>query len=225
MPIPLLLHPAHSPDLTKWAFTMVEGFTGGRAGWIDGDGKFTAASPTVSVGPFGGNPPLFESVGFDGAGNFYYRSKPEQGAGEMFKLPAGSTGNAQKIDASADAGIPSLNYDGTMLFGCPQQSRWLGQNAVAVQVSGVQIGKAAVTGADERGCPVLGPPTGLLPDTNTAPVAQPVAAPDGSRIAFRYLGTDLYTVATDGTSPPAKVDLSSSAKEMLSRGVLFVGWI
>ncbi|WP_125078778.1 hypothetical protein [Mycobacterium sp. P7213] len=227
-PVPPINRSAFSPDLTKLTFMMIDGPTSTRAGWINNNGHFTAASPSVELGPFGGTAPSFESVGFDGAGNFYFRSTPTpQGSSELYRLPAGSTTDAQKIDAPTGTITPPLNYDGTMLFGCSGQPQWLGQNAVAVKMSLVQIGKSAVTGADDHGCPTFGPPIGLLPDTNTSPVHEPVAAPDGSRVAFKYQDTEsfeLYIVAADGASQPTKVQLSDIAADQFSRSIM-MGWL
>jgi hypothetical protein len=60
---------AASPDLTKFAVTsMANGQS--AAGWIDSSGQFTAVTASVAGGPFGGNPPSYSAIGFDGAGNY-----------------------------------------------------------------------------------------------------------------------------------------------------------
>ena len=86
-----------SPDLTKFAVTsMVNGQS--AAGWIDSSGQFTAVTTSAALGAFGGNPPLYTAIGFDGAGNYYYKQN-SQGAmyTDVYEVPAGSTSNAQKV--------------------------------------------------------------------------------------------------------------------------------
>jgi hypothetical protein len=63
---------AASPDLTKLA---VSSMANGQlmAGWIDSSGQFTAVTTAADGGAFGGIPPSYAAIGFDGAGNYYYK--------------------------------------------------------------------------------------------------------------------------------------------------------
>ena len=63
---------AASPDLTKLA---VSSMANGQlmAGWIDSSGQFTAVTTAADGGAFGGIPPSYVAIGFDGAGNYYYK--------------------------------------------------------------------------------------------------------------------------------------------------------
>jgi hypothetical protein len=216
-----------SPDFTKYAFTKsVNTEPGSTAGWIDAAGNFTAVSPTVTPGAFGGSPPLFTAIGFDGAGNFYYKSE----SAEVYKLAAGSTTDAQKItlaypNAANQAGA-FLNYDGTMQFGCTSPVKsWLGPNAIVSEVGSVgvsnQIVKWIVTGRDKIGCPTdAKDTTNLLPATNTVSVADAVGNRDGTQVAFKYANKDntssLYIIAADGTSQPKKVNLPNITEKQLA---------
>lgn len=229
---------AASPDLTKLAVTSM---TNGQsaAGWIDSSGHFTAVTTSVATGPFGGNPPLYTGIGFDKAGNYYYKEN-SQGAmyTEVYKVPAGATGNAQKLTvtppAAADRGV-ALNSDGSLLFGCDNMTgNWLDANTMVAAIApGSQIAKIALAGRGPGGCPIT-PASNevpLLPPNNTALVHDPVANPDGTKVAFFYDDPDrvhhnyptVYTVGTDGKSQPTLVNLSESDAKKLT-GAAFLRW-
>jgi hypothetical protein len=223
--------PAVSPDFTKVAV-----LNQGKIGWVDTSGKFTDVTPTVDPGAFGGNPPSYEVVGFDEAGSFYYIKTTSQGM-ETYKLPAGSTTNAQKISSGMLVNYTgSLGYDGSMHIGCSAVN-WLGPNN-SVSANGTQINKQAITGSDEQGCATSAygtMPTPLLPKTNTATVTDAVGNHDGTKVAFKYYGRDtggasqqgnasLYIVAADGSGEPTKVNLTGVSGEDLSK-MAFVKWI
>jgi hypothetical protein len=228
---------AASPDFTKYSFTRV---VNGEptAGWLDSAGNFAAVSPAVAPGAFGGIPPNFTAIGFDGSGNFYYKSESRNDMyAQVYKLAAGSTTNAEKItltppNAVDEAGV-FLNYDGTMQFGCASTvTSWLGPNAIvsAVGSEGVsnQILKWDVTGHERSGCPTNGKDaTNLLPSTNTVNVRDAVGNRDGTQVAFKYSnfhGPDaaqhndesLYIVAADGNSQPTIVHLSNITEKQLT---------
>jgi hypothetical protein len=221
---------AASPDLTKFAVNeTVNGQS--AAGWIDPSGKFTAVTTSAATGPFGGNPPSYTAIGFDGAGNYYYKQN-SQGATytEVDEVPAGSTSNAQKVTVTppdaADHGA-ALNSDGSLLFGCTNMTgNWLDANTRVMAIApGTQIAKVALAGLGPGGCPNT-PATNevtLLPTTNTAQVHDPVANADGTKVAFFYDDPDrvkhnfptVYIVGTDGKSQPTLVNLSESDAKKL----------
>jgi hypothetical protein len=229
---------AASPDLTKFAVTsMVNGQS--MAGWIDPSGQFTAVTTSTTPGAFGGNPPSYSAIGFDGAGNYYYK-KNSQGAmyTEVYKVPAGSTSNAQQVTltppSAADHGV-AVNSDGSLLFGCETSGySWLNANTVVMAVApGTQIAKVPLAGRFPGGCPNLPGASGvpLLPASNTATVHDPVANSDGTKVAFFYDDPDrvkhnfptLYIVGTDGNSQPTMVNLSESDAKKLAFAT-FLRW-
>ena len=235
--IPTASQPASSalvsPDLTKFAISsMVNGQL--MAGWIDSSGQFTAVTTSVAEGPFGGNPPSYTAIGFDGAGNYYYKKNSEGANTEVYEVPAGSTSNAQKVTVTppgaADHGA-TLNSDGSLLFGCGMAgANWLdANNMVSAIAPGTQIAKVAVVSRAKGGCPITGNQVPLLPATNSARVSGPVANSDGTKVAF--FGPDpakqnlptVYIVGTDGKSQPTLVNLSESDAKKLS-GAAFLRW-
>ena len=205
---------AVSPDFTKYAG--VDRSTGAArtvAGWFDPQGKFTAVAQLDTPGPFGGAGSTTEAIGFDRAGNYYYRSQSSAGYA-VFKVPAGSTSGAQQVPLSSDRAQAGawLNFDGTMQFGCTVGvHNWLGPDAVVSASGRYQIDKWNVTGRDKFGCPVTDSGHELLPSTNTTNVSDAVGSPDGTKVAFLYAdsaaahGVDIYIVAADGTSQPTKL--------------------
>jgi hypothetical protein len=229
---------AASPDLTKFAVTsMANGQS--AAGWIDSSGQFTAVTTSAAGGAFGGNPPAYSAIGFDGAGNYYYKQN-SQGAmyTEVYEVRAGSTNNAQKLTVTppgaADRGA-ALNSDGSLLFGCENMTgNWLDANTRVMAIApGTQIAKVALAGRGNGGCPIT-PASNevtLLPSTNTAAVHDPVANSDGTKVAFFYDDPDrvkhnfptVYTVGTDGKSQPTLVNLSESDAKKLT-GATLLKW-
>jgi hypothetical protein len=218
---------------------MVNTEPGSTAGWIDAAGNFTAVTPAVTPGAFGGIPPQFTAIGFDGAGNFYYKSDSRNDKySEVYKLAAGSTTNAQKITLTppnaANQGGAFLNYDGTLQFGCSSPVRsWLGPNAIVSEVGSMgvsnQIVKWIVTGHEQGGCPITGKDANLLPSTNMASVANAVGNRDGTQVAFKYGNGDhntssLFIVATDGNSQPKKLTLSNITENQLA-GMTLLKWL
>jgi hypothetical protein len=229
---------AASPDLTKLAVTSM---TNGQsaAGWIDSSGQFTAVTTSAAPGPFGGNPPSYSAIGFDGAGNYYYKQN-SQGAmyTEVYEVPAGSTSNARKLTltppGAADRGA-ALNSDGSLLFGCENMTgNWLDANTMVMAIApGTQIAKIALAGRQNGGCPIT-PASNevpLLPTTNTAAVHDPVANSNGTKVAFFYDDPDkvkhnfptVYIVGTDGKSQPTLVNLSESDAKKLT-GATLLRW-
>lgn len=214
---------AASPDLTKFALSeLVNGQE--VAGWIDTQGNFTNVTPPAGPGAFSGTPPSYIAVGFDGTGNFYYR---EQSQGslypQMFELTAGTTTNPREITSkAAQEGTLNvyLNYDGTLQFGCNPILSWLGPTTeVFVAGGSIQIDKREHTHTDVAGCFDQGHDTPLLPASNAAHVDNAVGKHDGTMVAFKYdardrpdkttfvNGSDLYTVAADGSAQPTQVNL------------------
>lgn len=230
---------AASPDLTKYAVTsMVDGQS--AAGWIDSSGQFTPVTTSTATGAFGGNPPSYKAIGFDGAGNYFYEQN-SQGAmyTEVYEVSAGSTSNAQKLTltppGSGDHGL-MLNADGSMLFGCDNETaaRWLDANTLVMAIApGTQIAKIAIASRGPGGCPIAAAENEvtLLPTTNTVQVHDPVANSDGTKVAFFYEDPDrvthnfptVYVVGADGNSQPTLVNLSESDAKKLT-GATLLRW-
>lgn len=229
---------AASPDLTKFA---VSSMTGGHsaAGWIDSAGQFTSVTPTVTPGPFGGNAPSYNAIGFDKAGNFYYKQNAQgQRYTEVYRVAAGSTSDPQPVTlpapGAADSGAVLLNSDGTLLFGCGgTPGGWLNADTWVMAIApGTQIAKGAIT-RGKTGCPTMAAKdeVTLLPTANTAMVHDPVANSDGTKVAFMYDDPDrvkhnfptMYIVGTDGHSQPTVVNLSESDAKKLT-GATLLRW-
>jgi hypothetical protein len=229
---------AASPDLTKFAVTsMVNGQT--AAGWTDSGGQFTAVTTAANGGAFGGIPPSYTAIGFDGAGNFYYK-KNSQGARytEVYEVSAGSTSSPQQVTMTPPGAVDrgaALNSDGSLLFGCENMTgNWLDANTMVVAIApGTQVAKVAVAGRGKGGCPIT-PASNevpLLPATNSAIVHDPVANSDGTKVAFFYDDPDrvkhnfptVYTVGADGKSQPTVVNLSESDAKKLT-GATLLRW-
>ena len=107
------------------------------AGWIRFRREVHRGYHLDHAGAFGGNPPSYSAIGFDGAGNYYYK-KNSQGAmyTEVYEVPAGSTSNAQQVTmtppGAADHGV-AVNSDGSLLFGCEILGySWLNANTVVM---------------------------------------------------------------------------------------------
>jgi hypothetical protein len=229
---------AASPDLTKLA---VSSMANGQlmAGWIDSSGQFTAVTAAADGGAFGGTAPSYTAIGFDGVGNYYYK-KNSQGAmyTEVYKVSAGSTSNAQELTVTppgaADRGV-ALNSDGSLLFGCENMTgNWLDANTQVMAIApGTQIAKVALAGRENGGCPItpVSNQVTLLPTTNTALVHDPVANPDGTKVAFFYDDPDrvkhnfptVYIVGTEGNSQPALVNLAEPDAKKLT-GATLLKW-
>jgi Protein of unknown function (DUF2510) len=221
-----------SPDLTKYATSKVDKSTGGsaynppsRVGWIDSSGKFTAVSPAAPPATDfqQSAPPTYVQPVFDGAGNFYYWSQEGQ-THHLYKVPAGSTSNAQEVTPTPTWGPSTLrNFDGTLRWGCnPISGKWLGPDSrmLAMPVndpsSGLSTGKYAVfkipltTIAD--GCPWVDQinnkdQTKIVDLGIEFQVGQPVANPDGTKIAFFDSGTPggMYVAGVGGDSKPTRI--------------------
>ena len=200
---------AASPDLSKLAATStVNGQS--AAGWIDSGGQFTAVTASVTPGPFGGIPPSYSAIGFDGAGNFYYQSSSQQSLHpQMFKLTAGSTSNAQEVTAKGaqESQLNAyLNYDGSMQFGCNAIDSWLGPNAIVFVAGGA-------TQIDKDRSPALTPTPVALPSavmSRTLPCCpQPIPSAYGMRSAIT-MGPRLRSSTTTPTSSTTTQPSTSS---------------
>ena len=196
---------AASPDLTKLAVTN----TG--AGWVDTNGTFTSVTPAADS-----SAASTYSIGFDGAGNFYYGEEVGHTnlttTLDIYKVSAGSTSDAQKVQSAVslqDMKTAWLDYDGSMHFGCsPTQVvsfmavRWLGPNAIALLADN-GVSKAPVSGHDAKGCLTVGQDTVLTPDDTFGEFEDVVANHDGSKIAFyAYMSQPSFDGL--GTRPPAQ---------------------
>lgn len=224
-----------SPDLTRMAILKSvndpNNPLGGqaRAGWIDTSGKFTAVSPAPPAATdFQQSlPPRYSAPMFDGAGNFYYWST-EGNTFHLYKVPAGSTSNAQEVTPTPKSqNNPLRNYDGTLNFGCPAiPGKWLGPDsrmAVAPNIgfpdsptspsSGEVIAKYPLTQTSD-GCPwvdVTGQNKTKIFDLGIQNVDQPVASPDGTKIAFFNSNTPggLYVVDLKGDGKATRIAAKS----------------
>jgi hypothetical protein len=234
---------AASPDLTKVAVTT--GIKGQSvAGWIDTSGNFTNATPASMLDPSGSNRLAVFSIGFDNAGNFYYRKEVDNLHSDIYEVAAGSTTNARKIKSEAtreEYATPWLDYDGSMHFGCdplrlPNQGiSWLGPNAIVFPAE-QGISKAEVTGHDQKGCLQLGKKILIVPSEFSIYTA--VASHDGTKVAVmsakvltsggvpqgRQGAIGLYIAAADGSSQPTQLNLPNLTAQQLGAMVL-LKWI
>jgi Protein of unknown function (DUF2510) len=229
-----------SPDLTRYATSKADTSAGGsplsapvRVGWIDTSGKFTAVSPAPPAATDfqQSRPPTYSSPVFDSVGNFYYWST-QDGTNHLYKVPAGSTSNPEEVTPTPKFGGNAYrNFDGTLKFGCPQlPGKWIGSDSRMLVMpvnnpsSGLSTGKYAVvklpltTTAD--GCPwveqINNPNQTKIVDLGIEfNVSQPVANPDGTKIAFFDSGTPggMYVATIGGDSKPTRI----AAKDALTQ--------
>lgn len=206
---------ALSRDLARYAtYATEDGVV--HAGWVDASGNFTDVN--AGAGPpdaFGGAAPHFSPVGFDKQGNFFYEAGTSGpgNAGTFYKLQKGSTSNPEVVGQRNTAGPQKLGLDGNgemvvYTYECFQRVAWLNPAEYLHVVGDAQIYRTAV--ADAPGIGGCDSPTGrpLLPETNTSFVSNPVASPDGTRVAFLLGGDSLYIVDADGSTRPSPVNVS-----------------
>lgn len=183
-----------------------------HTGWITADGNFVdVTAATMGQRTDFSGPISSTGLGFDGKGNFYYKVVKD-GATEVWALPAGAT-SGQKLVLTTDLLTRYLfDYDGTMQFN-PEDScanitaySWLGDSYL--HSDGRQIYLTPRNSESLGNCDAGERP--LLPTTNTASVADPVASPDGSQVAFIYENGDsgraIYIVDVNGKAEPRKID-------------------
>lgn len=183
-----------------------------HTGWITADGKFIdVTAATMGQRTDFSGPISTAGLGFDGKGNFYYKVQKD-GATEVWALPPGAT-SGQKLVLTTDLLTRYLfDYDGTLQFN-PEDScanitaySWLGDSYL--HSDGRQIYLTPRNSESLGNCDAGERP--LLPTTNTASVADPVASPDGSQVAFIYenggSGPAIYIVDIDGKAAPRKLD-------------------
>ncbi|WP_232000739.1 hypothetical protein [Mycobacterium kyorinense] len=240
-----------SPDLTKLATVQTDDSTAGssmssppRAGWIDTSGKFTAVSPAAPpASDFQQSlPPTYSSPVFDGAGNFYYRATQGNGIENvhLYKLPAGSTSDPQEVTPTPkNAGTPLRNPDGTLNFDCPDlPGQWLGSDSrmtVATTIglpgsstsssSGFAIVKYPVA-TSGSGCPTVNQnnqDATKVFDLGIQNVSQPVANPDGTKIAFINTNSPggLYVVDVGGDNKSNRIAAQS---DLDLNQMTLIGW-
>jgi hypothetical protein len=234
---------AASPDLTKLAVTTLGGGQS-NVGWIDISGNFTA----ITVEPTASSSEGMFSIGFDGAGNFYYWTGPvhlsDTHDADIYEVPAGSTTNSRKIKSGAGSGDYHgawLDYDGSMHFGCDPETQpnavvtWFGPDSILKRYSN-GINKAEVTGRDQKGCLKLGEEIPLW--SGGFDISAAVASHDGTKVAFRgrkvisttansgslptvtYSDTGIYIAAADGSGQPTRLNLSNLTSQQLEAMIL-----
>lgn len=183
-----------------------------HTGWITADGEFVdVTAATMGQRTDFSGPISSTGLGFDGKGSFYYKVEKD-GATEVWALPPGAT-SGQKLVLTTDLLTRYLfDYDGTLQFN-PEDScanitaySWLGDSYL--HSDGQQIYLTPRNSDSLGGCGSGGRP--LLPTTNTASVAEPVASPEGNQVAFTYenggSGRAIYIVDINGKASPRKLD-------------------
>jgi hypothetical protein len=207
-----------SPDWQRYAVTRTVG-ANSHAGWVDPQSKFT---DVTAAGP--GD---FDAVGFDGMGNFFYR-KTEKGTATLYKVLQGQSGGGTAVPYLPGGDDVVLKRDGAgrlvNVSSCPTFSATWVSPTEYLHVSGTQIYRTNIIDTPQlRNCEsAVGTP--LLPPNNTTPVSDPVASPDGTKVAYLRGGNELWTVDADGRGgAPTRVavsgvDLGSAAKSVL------MGW-
>ena len=197
-----------------------------HTGWITADGDFVdVTAATMGERTDFSGPVSSFGVGFNRQGVFHYGRRTESGI-EVWALPAGQTTGANLVTTVDLLTVYRFGYDGDLQFAlgatCDDFAAysWMGDwylNSDGSQIyRGPRIPQAGPCGAE-------GQP--LLPETNTAPVSDPVASPDLSEVAFIYTNADetrsIYVVAADGSGEPRKID----NVEWPSKEAHLVGWL
>lgn len=227
-----------SPDLTKYAIIKSEPDgnkpLGGaaRAGWMDSSGKFTPVSPAPGpAADFPASlPPTYETPVFDGAGNFYYWSR-QNSTDHLYKLPAGATSNPQEVTPTPKySNSPLRNFDGTLNFGCAAiPGKWLGADSRVTVTSNIGFPTSPTTPSSgwviakfplipmSDGCNTISHDNKdgtKIFDIGIQTVDQPVASPDGTKLAFYNSNSPggLYVLDLKGDGKPTKIADKSDLK-------------
>ncbi|MGV0792896.1 hypothetical protein [Mycolicibacterium sp. XJ1819] len=199
-----------APDWSRYAVTReVDGAK--RAGWVDPESNFTDVD--------GG-----EAIGFDGLGNFFYR-----GSGGVHLVRAGQSDGGEPVPYLPDGDDVVFKRDGAgRLFDavwCPTfAASWLSPaEYLHVSGDGRQILKTDIGDTPGlRNCDsAVGIP--LLPTGNSTTVANPVASPDATRVAYVDDGGELWLVGTREGDTPAPLPVSGIDLVPAGRTML-VGW-
>ena len=197
-----------------------------HTGWITANGDFVdvTAATLGQRSDFSGPISSF-GVGFNSQGSFFYGVRKDGGT-EIWSLPPGQTTGQTLVDTVDLLTTYRFGADGDLQFALQETcddfraSSWMG--TWYLYSSGTQIFRAPRV-PQAGPCHVDGQP--LLPSTNSAPVFDPVASPDLSKVAFTYQNPDstraIYIVAADGSGQPQKL----SHVQLPSDSTHLVGWI
>jgi hypothetical protein len=208
---------AMAPDWSRFAVTRpVDGMP--HAGWVDPQSKFT----DVTSSPNG----TTTAIGFDGMGNFFYRTTTG-GASSIIAVPNGQTSGAEPVSYVPKSDTAVLKRDGTGrlvdVSACPTfAATWVSPtDYVHVSPDRTQIYRTNVIDTyGLRGCDAaIG--NALLPTDDTGTVSEPVASPDGQKVAYLRNDSELWVVDASGTGTPTRlnvsgIDLGTSHKTMLA---------
>lgn len=203
-----------SADFLRYATNRQVG-SSDHIGWADQNRGFTDINKGESTpSEFGGDPPVYDEIGFDGSGNFFYDRRDAASANPAyFKLPAGHSNATEAVpsDITADYGRFTRNGNGELVSlnsTCSPPNGWLSSNTyVSDGGGGVNIFKEDVTNDNSSNACTHIISTPLLPTTNTSSVRYPRPSPDGTKVAFVRNGTELWLVDTSGSGTPTKVEV------------------
>lgn len=199
-----------APDWSRYAVTRAVG-DASHAGWVDRQAKFTDV--TIQAPPSAGATPRFDAIGFDGMGNYFYRMTAH-GQSTVFQVPNGQSGGGEAVAYLPGADGTALKRDGTGrltdMSGCPTfAAQWISPSEyLHVSADGTQIFRTNVVDTPKlRDCDApIGTP--LLSPGGTAKVSDPVASPDGTKVAYLVDGTQLWVVDATGKGVPTRLNVS-----------------
>lgn len=197
-----------APDLSRYAVARQITFGVMHAGWVDAGGNFTDINAGTDPGPFGGMPPSFLPIGFDGQGNFFYFYQGGATEPKVFEVPAGQTTGAKPTDKSFNyVNYITRDKSGNLqdLSVC-RDATILNANEYLYSPDTTQIYRISSEDALNGGCGRRGG-VPLLPTTNTTTmVVSRAANSEGNSVAFLSLDTlhqqnGLWTVGVGGGQP------------------------
>lgn len=197
-----------------------------HTGWITAAGDFVdVTAPNLGQrSDFSGAISSF-GVGFDRQGNFHY-GVDKGDSTEIWSLPAGQTTSPTLVATVGLLTVYRFDADGALQFALDDTCdgfaaySWMGDWYLSTD--GTQIYRGPRI-------PAVGPCGGegspLLPETNTATVADPVASPDLSEVAIIYTNSDttksIYIISADGSGEPRKINTVQWPSEQAH----LVGWV
>jgi hypothetical protein len=212
-----------APDWSRYAVTRQVGDVP-HAGWVDPQAKFTDVNAQTPVP--GEGSVSFDAIGFDGMGNFFYRMT-QNDQSTIYKLPNGQTSGGEAVPYLPSGADSGFKRDGAgrlvELPSCPTfAAEWVSPtDYLHVSADGTQIFRTKVAETPAlRDCDTpVGTP--LLPPTNNSQVSDPVASPDGTKVAYLRDGSELWTVDANGGNP---VRVNVSGIDLASAKTTLTGW-
>ena len=213
-----------APDWSRYAVTRSIGDVA-HAGWVDPQAKFidvNAQTPVPGEGSVS-----FDAIGFDGMGNFFYRMT-QNDQSTIYKLPNGQTSGGEAVSYLPSGADTVFRRDGAGRLvevpSCPTfAANWVSPtDYLHVSGDGTQIFRTSV--AETPGLRDCDTPVGtpVLPPTNTSQVSNPVASPDGMKVAYLRDGGELWVVDAKGGGNPTRINVSGI--DLSPEDTVLEGW-